>query len=246
MKRSLNELSSNIVETNDGKTANVKDFLFDEKEWRIRYMDADFGGLFTSKKILIPKAFFKQPPWESNIFPTEISSGDIENCPKVDDHLPVSREYENILHEHYELDPYWGTAYIATSGSFYPPRPIKTPEKDVKEENIESILRSFKEIIGYKIKSLTDVFGQIDDILIDDVDWQIVYLVIDTKSWVPWSKRVIIAVDWLDEISYTKHMVKLNLTTESIKDAPEFVMEKLVDEKFEKSVFDFYHSSLLK
>jgi len=246
MKRSLKELTGYLLETKDGKTAKVKDFLFDQEQWMIRYLEADFGGWLSSNKILIPKVFLKQPPRKTDLFPTEIGSSEIEKCPKIEEHLPVSRKYEEMLHEHYELDPYWITSYIATSGSFYPPRPIKTPKTEIKEEDVDSILRSYREIMGYQIKSLSDVFGQVDDIIIDDVDWQIVYLVIDTKLWVPWSKKVIVGVNWLDEISYSMQTVKIKLSTDAIKDAPEFDPEKLLDEKYEQSIIDFYSSSLVK
>jgi len=246
MKRSLKEFTGYLLTTQDGKTAKVKDFLFDEKQWMIRYLEADFGGWLSPNKILIPKVFLKQPPFESDVFPTEISSSDIENCPKIGEHLPVSRKYEEMLHEHYQLNPYWLTPYVATSGSFYPPRPVKIPKTEAKEENVDSILRSFKEISGYQIKSLTEVFGQVDDVIIDDVDWQVVYLVIDTNLWLPWSKKVIIGVENLNEIIYTMRTVKINLSTDAIKDAPEFDPDKLIDEKYEQSIIDFYSSSLVK
>lgn len=246
MKRSLRELTGYSIETKDGKTGKAKDFLFDEKQWMIRYLEADFGGWLSSEKLLIPKVFLKPPLWRTRDFPTELKADDIEKCPKVEEHLPVSREYEQAIFDHYKINPYWASAYVASAGSVYPPRPSKVPQKAVIEKELDNILRSFNEIKGYEIESLDGKIGQIDDLLIDDEDWQIVYVIIDTQSWLPWSKKVMIAIEWLDEISYITRGARIKLKTETIKNAPEFDPNTLVDQKYEKSLYDYYSSSFLK
>lgn len=246
MKRSLKELSGYSLETKDGKIGSTKDFLFDEKQWTIRYLEGDFGGWFSSDRILIPRVFLKPPQWDSYTFPTEIKTVDIERCPKIQEHLPVSQEYENELSMHYEINPYWASNYISATDPLYPPRPVRIPDKIVDEKNMESILRSFEEIKGYEIEALDGKFGQVVDLIIDDEDWQIIYVIVDTKLWLPWSKKVMIGVEWLDEISYTKGEVKIKLSTEDIKNAPEFDPNQLVDKKYEKVLFDYYSGSLLR
>jgi hypothetical protein len=43
--------------------------------------------------------------------------------------------------------------------------------------------------------------GHIEDFVVDDETWIIRYLVVDTKNWWP-GKRVLIATDWIDRISW--------------------------------------------
>lgn len=248
MKRSLKDLTGYTIETKDGRNGKVKDFLFDEKQWTVRYLEADFGSLFSPEKVLIPMLFLKQPLWEKKTFPTELSTSEIERCPKVSDHLPVSRKYEEELYKHFNVNPYWSPAYMGTIGAYYPVRPIRVPsqEQEVKENEVDSILRSFNEVEGYHIHSLDGMIGHIEDILIGDEDWQIIYAVIDTKNWLPWSKKVIITIDSMDKISYVKREVKINLKTDTIKNAPEYNPADLIDEKYEKGLYDFYSRSLVK
>ena len=52
MKRSLKELTHFKVETRDASKGHVQDILFDEKSWIIRYINTDFGNLFSSKEVL--------------------------------------------------------------------------------------------------------------------------------------------------------------------------------------------------
>jgi sporulation protein YlmC with PRC-barrel domain len=246
MKRSLKKLTGYTIRTKDSKDGKVKDFLFDEKQWVVRYLDADFGNVFSAQRILIPKVFLKSPQWEDKIFPTELGKDMIEKCPKPNEHLPVSRKYENELNKHYQINPYWASPYFGTTANIYPTRPIHTPKKSIKEKYVDTILRSFNEVEGYHIHAIDGNLGHIEDVIIDDVDWQIIYLIIDTKNWLPWSKKVIIAVDWLDSISYVNREVKINMQTETIKNAPEAKSIELIDFEFEKSLYDYYSSSLVK
>jgi sporulation protein YlmC with PRC-barrel domain len=246
MKRSLKDLSGYTIETKDGEKGKVKDFLFDENQWIVRYLEADFGSLFSSEKLLIPKVFLDSPDWRKMLFPLKLKQADFQKCPKPKDRMPVSRKLEEEIYEFYRLNPYWVRAYMESAGNIFPPRPIKIPSNDTTERKIDSILRSFEEVKGYHINAIDGKLGHIEDIIIDDTDWQLIYVVIDTKNWLPWSKKVIIAVDWMDRISYINREVNIKLSTETIKNAPEFGSMNLVDIDFEKSLYDYYSSSLVK
>lgn len=248
MKQSLKILKSYYsIETDDKLSGNIKDFLFDEKQWAIRYIDADFGKLFSPYKVLIPKVFFNKPERESKVFPTSLSKQEIEKCPKLEDHLPVSRKYEEELNKHFDIKPYWMVAaYMGTAGAYYPPRPISVPTKSVSEKDIETILRSFDEVNGYDVEATDGKIGHIEDLIIDYEDWQIVYAVIDTVNWLPWSKKVIIPINRLAEISYTNNIVKVKMKKDSIKNAPEYNPDEMLVEEFEKGIFDFYSQAMVK
>jgi len=247
MKRSLKTLIDYKIQTTDQVEGKINDFLFDEKSWVIRYMKSDFGNFISPQKVLVPQVFLESPNWHDHSFPIEISSKEIDRCPDIEEHQTVSRKYEEILFEHYDLKPYWYSAYtVPIASSFYPPRPLKTPTKNIEEENIDTILRSFEEVKGYHIQAIDGKIGHIEDLIIDDDDWQIVYVVIDTSNWLPWSKKVLIAIDWMDNISYEKREVKISLHKDAIKNAPEYDESQTIDELFEKSMYDFYSLSLVK
>jgi len=246
MKRSLKNITGYSVEMLDGPKGKVKDFLFDEDSWIIRYLEVGFGNLFMDKRILIPKTFLKEPDWSRKHFPVNLNQKDLESCPVLDEHAPVSREYEKQLSKHYEIDYYWPTLYAPPVGAtpYYPPRPLHSPSKIVDEEDIETSLRSFAEVKGYHIHATDGKLGHVDDIIAEDEDWQIVYLIIDTSNWRPWSKVVILSIDWLDQISYTKREVSINLKSEHIKNAPEYDPSHPIDMDYEKVLYDYYRKIL--
>lgn len=247
MKRSLKNLCDYSLETKDGLKGKVKDFLFDEELWIIRYLEADFGNIFRHKKVLIPRIFLKMPEWDNQHFPVDILQKEIEKCPDLDDRVPVSREYEKELSKHYSINYYWPYGYSAPPGAvFYPPRPLKPPAKIVDEKDLDTHLRSYQEVVGYHIRAIDGKMGHVEDIIVDYEDWQIVYLVADTSNWLPWSKKVLLTIDWLKEISYADREVSIDLKTESIEKAPEYDPSSPVAIEYEKDLHDFYSRSIVK
>ena len=239
MKRSLNELIGYGVQAKDNTKGSVKDFLFDEDKWVIRYLDAD---LLSGKRILIPKVFLKEPNWSNHHFPIELGKTDIEKCPGLSENLPVSRKYEQALSKHYKTNDYWSHVYLSPVGApgiTYSSRPVNVPKKIINENKLDTSLRSFLEIKGYHVKAINGKTGHIEDIIIDDTDWQIVYAVVDTNNWLPWSKKVLIAPHSMDEISYANQEIKINLTIETIKLAPEFDPSEPINEAYEKRLYDY-------
>lgn len=249
MKRSLKELIGYTIQATDGEKGKVYDILFDSETWIIRYVEADLGTLFSRKRVLIPRFYLREPLWEEKKFPIELSVDKIEKSPDIDFDMPVSRIYEKELVEHYELEPYWPTnmaAYTGKESMFNPDIPFETTKKVINDDKIETSLRSFAEIQGYLINATDENFGHIEDFIIDDNEWQILYVVIDTKNLVPWSKQVMLPIALIDEISVINRDAKINLTKERIKDAPEYNPAMAINSEYEKVLYDFYGRKVIK
>lgn len=239
MKRSLKTLLGFKLATTDKAKGKVKDFLFDEQRWIIRYLEADQGNILPTKKVLIPRAFMEQPDWEHEIFHVKMSKEEIEKCPTTDENLPVSRKYEEELGAHLQLSNYWAAAPPIIGTAAYPPRPILTPDKQVKEEDVDTNLRSFKEVLGYEIDTTDGSYGQLVDIIIDDEDWQIVYFVTNSE-YTDVEREVMLAIGWIKEISYVNQRITLKLDFRNMMRAPDYNPTIPISTDFEKEVHDFY------
>mgnify|MGYP002398342303 CR=1 FL=1 len=243
MKRSLKELSGYKVQAIDQQDGKVIDFLFDDESWVVRYVEIDFGNFFINERVIIPGVFFDKIDYKEKLFNINLKLETIKNGPKPETKMPVSRKYEEALNKYYAQNPYWpvSTYYPpAHPKEYYPPRPLKVPAKIISE-NINTNLRSFQEVNGYIIQAIDDKIGHIEDIIIDDADRQIVYLVIDTSNWMPWSKKVLIAVEWLSEISYLDQEAQINLLSKTIKEAPEFNYDSPIQTEYEIQLYNFYN-----
>lgn len=248
MKQSLNEIIGYTIEAKDGEKGKVKDILFDEERWVVRYLDVDLANFPEDNRVLIPKMFLKKPLWSIEHFPVELTIKDIYNCPSLSKKLPISRKYEEKLNRYYKSDDYWSKVFIpfvGAPGVTYPIRPTRIPTKVIDEKKVASKLRSFKEFNGYHIHAIDGKLGHIDDVIIEDDYWQIIYVSIDTSNWLPWSKRVLVGVEWMEEISYANKEIKINLDIETIKSAPEFHPSEDIDKEFEAKL-NMHYNAVIK
>lgn len=247
MKHSLKKLKKFSLQATDGEKGKVKNFLFDDETWVIRYLEADLGNFFSEKRVLIPREQLGSPIWDEKHFPVHLTVKEIENSPGLDHDMPVSRQYETRLLEHYQVQPYWPEAVAGYAGresllgSNYP---FSIPRKTGDEEEEATNLRSFSEVNGYYIKATDDHFGHIEDLIIDYDTWQIVFAVVDTKNLTPWSKEVAVPVELLEEISFIDKEVSINLPKEEIKNAPEYDSSKGWTLEYEADVYEFFGSKV--
>lgn len=249
MKRSLKELKGYSIQAIDGEKGKVKNFLFDDEAWIIRYLEADLGNFFKEKRVMIPRQHLTEPHWEEKHFPIELTVKRIENSPDIEHDLPVSRKYEKELIEHYELKPYWPdniAGYYGRQSMFNPDNPFKTPKHIIGEDQIETNLRSFEEVRGYYINATDEQFGHIKDLIIDDEDWQVLYVIVDTKNILPWSKKVMLPIELIEEISFLDKEAKINLPKETIKNAPEYNPAQAINTEYEKGLRDFYGREIIQ
>jgi hypothetical protein len=238
MKRSLKKLLIYSVKATDGEKGNVKDFLFDEDKWIIRYLEIDLGTILKDRKVLIGRTFLNTPEWSEKVFPINITKSDIEKAPELEQHPPVSLKYEEVYNKPSDKKNNWD--FPAFKYRILNP-PISIPKQELNEKNIDSNLRSYQELENYQIHSKNGVFGHICDLIIDDEDWQIVYAIIDTGNWMPWNKKkVIIPINSLTEISYVKEEIKLNMNIEQIKNSPKYDESLAFEVNYEESVNSFY------
>lgn len=244
MKRSLRDLKGHTLETKDGLKGKVKDFLSDDTTWVIRFIEADFGNVFKNERVLLPMIILAKPLWDQKYFPIGIDRKKIENCPKPEENPTVSRDYEKALSEYYGYENYWNYDYNGrgSANMFFPPRPLRIPSKVINEKDLHTNLRSFQEVKGYHINAIDGKLGHIEDLIIDDIDCQITYVIVDTSNWRPWSKKVMLSVNWLEDISYVNLDVSVNLHAETIKEAPEADLTKPLDLDYEKALVDYYEN----
>jgi uncharacterized protein YrrD len=80
-------------------------------------------------------------------------------------------------------------------------------------------LRSGWEMVGYSVAARDGTIGRVEDFLIDDQDWSIVDLVVDTRDWLS-GKQVLVSPDAVDSIDRNRRVVQIRLAREEIKRSP--------------------------
>ena len=89
-------------------------------------------------------------------------------------------------------------------------------------------LRSTGQVTSYHIHATDGEIGHVDDFIVDDENWEIRFLVVDTRNWLS-GKNVLISTQSITRVEWADSSVHLDLTRESIKNSPEFISSKAVN-----------------
>jgi hypothetical protein len=100
-------------------------------------------------------------------------------------------------------------------------------------------LRSIEAVTGYHIHATDGEIGHVADFLVEEADWSIHYLVVDTKNWWP-GKKVLISPRWAREIDWMDRLVNLTVDRQRVKDSPEYDASTIVDQAYEKHFHNHY------
>jgi sporulation protein YlmC with PRC-barrel domain len=100
-------------------------------------------------------------------------------------------------------------------------------------------LRSIEAVTGYHIHATDGEIGHVEDFLVDDTDWSIHYLVVDTKNWWP-GKKVLISPRSAQEVNWTDRLVSLDVDRQRVKDSPTYDASTTVDHAYEAHFHTYY------
>jgi hypothetical protein len=76
-------------------------------------------------------------------------------------------------------------------------------------------------MIGYYVAATDGDIGHVEDLLLDDSNWMIRQLVIDTRNWLP-GKKVLIETDRLRSVSWADQHIVLDLSRSEVESSPEY------------------------
>jgi uncharacterized protein YrrD len=228
MLRSIVNLCKDKLSASDGELGHVNDFYFDDQHWAVRYVVADTGSWMSGRLVLISPRAFGKLYQVGDALKVNLTRKQIEESPSIDSHKPVSRQYEEEYHKYYGWPYYWqgGMMWGVSDSPFTRPPEGRIPGMNVLEHvsdqpGSDPHLRSAKAVIGHHIQAADEVIGHVSDFVIDDANWAVKHMVVDTKNWLP-GKRVLIAPNQISKISWDESKVYVNLTREAIIGAPIF------------------------
>lgn len=240
MLRSLRELFDYQLLAKDGHMGKVENFLFNDEDWKIRYMTVDTGPWILGRKVLISMMALEQPVWASETFPVNLTREQVKTSPDVDLAKPVSRQYEEELRQHYHWADYWNMATSIPGRPSYIPPQLFLNTKTSDDTNMDSHLRSAKELLGYQVNAIEGEVGSVTDFIVDDEDWQLRYLVIDLSAWLKTEKQILVALEWINSIDVVRDEVLIDLKQDAIEFSPPFDPTLPVNRQYEEVVYDYY------
>ena len=240
------------IEASDGRIGSVSDFLFDDHSWKIRWMVVDTGGWLTGRKVLVHPSAIIQPDYQLGQITVRLTKDKVKHSPGLMSDAPVSRQMENDLHSYYGWDPLWGGGnyfgggYPYGMGAAFEPSPYRGDAGLLEAERPGSThsegdphLRSLAEIVGYHIQATDGPVGHVENFLVEDTNWGIRYLVIDTKNWWP-GQRVLMSPYAVRAMSWSGRDITLDVTRAQVKGAPVWDPAGMINRDEEQRLHGYY------
>lgn len=240
MKRRIESLIGFAISGIDGEIGKVKEFYFDDESWTIRYIIVETGSWLFSRKVLISPESILTTEFEQKIFQVNLTMQHIKNSPLIDTDKPVSRQHEMALYSHYPWGTYyWGGGMGSLGMAMSYPISIYADTKKDTEEDGDIHLRSTDKVKGYHIKATNGEIGDVEDFIINDSNWKIDFMLVDTGNWFP-GKKVIISPKLIKEVNWEKSTVIVNASEEQVKHSPEYQPDQELSESHESNLQNYY------
>lgn len=185
MLRSVRSLIGSSIVAKDGEMGHVSDVLFHDRSWLVRYLVVNTGNWLSGRRVLISPVAAHTPELESRLLRVDLTKEQVENSPGVRADLPVSRQEEIAMNLHYGWPAHWAT------------------EAEVAPTEADPHLRSATEVFEYSVKTSDGDLGHMADLIMEDTNWFVRFLVVSTGSWLE-GQKLLIGTRWVGSLSWLK------------------------------------------
>ncbi len=215
------------IEALDGRLGKVKDFLFDDRTWRCRWIVVDTGGWLLGRRVLIHPSAFESVDHAAEVFRVNLTRQQVENSPSIEEHQPITLDSQRSQFDYYSWDPFWGDNLtgIVPGGALVGAAPFIEGDGVLVGDEVPGVnepdpnLRSISDINGYHAAAIDGDLGHVHNMLVEDTDFSIGYLILNTSDW--WmGKNVLVTPSDVVSVDESERTVSLKLTREQIKQSP--------------------------
>jgi sporulation protein YlmC with PRC-barrel domain len=239
------------IMASDGAIGTVSDFLFDDRNWKVRWMVVDTGDWLPGRKVLIHPSAIGPADYDNTCLAVTLTKAQVEASPDIAQDAPVSLQMEADLYGFYGWDENWGNT-TAFDGSTAPYGGVVMPmlpyggstgrpvdEFGSLKKDGDAHLRSMNDIVGYHIAATDGSIGHAENFIVDENNWAIQYLIIDTKNW--WiGQHVLITPHTVQAVNWSGNELEVNITQAQIKSSPEWDPAKIINLAYQKELHEYY------
>jgi sporulation protein YlmC with PRC-barrel domain len=101
------------------------------------------------------------------------------------------------------------------------------------------MLRSVKDLQGYKILATDGEIGRAHEFYFDDENWVIRYMILDTGKWLP-GRRVLVSPVALGQPDWSSRLLPVVLSREQIENSPPISEDEPVSRQHEIDLIKYY------
>jgi len=203
MLRRVRDLEGLTLTALDGHAGRIRDVTFDDETWRVRSVVADTGPWPSGIHVAISPRHIVEIDVRLNSIVVDLTRLEIERNPILDSELPVSAQLRSGDYGSVMGPMYWGFS----------------PGPATAQTLRDAHLRSARHVTGYRVHATDGQLGHVIDLLVNDVEWTIPYLMTDTTHWRAGRPRLL-STDCVERIEVASPQILTRLSREEAVAAP--------------------------
>lgn len=114
----------------------IQDFIVDDQTGDIRYLVVDASDGPIAKRVLVAPHWTHRVSWSERKVHMDFTQEAIQDSPAWDPSMPVTREYEARLYDHYGRPAYWASG--EASDPFEPSQQAGRPSSFLRSQNAQT------------------------------------------------------------------------------------------------------------
>ncbi|MEN6458992.1 MAG: hypothetical protein ABFC63_08680 [Thermoguttaceae bacterium] len=193
-----------VLEGPEGRLGTLYDVLFDDRTWKARHLLISRDRWFHGRQVLVAPEAVRHTDWANRRLSSAMTKQEIEKCPGPETELATPGREAAQAAQVLVWEAYW-TGVLDSAD----------------QQPGDSHLRSTKVLNGLHVHCTDGMFGHIDDFLIDDQDWTITHLVVETRNWWP-GKHVLVPPSAIRSIRWEDGEIHLSLTRSQVLACPAY------------------------
>ncbi|MEO5926444.1 MAG: PRC-barrel domain-containing protein [Bryobacteraceae bacterium] len=209
MLRTLTSVVGSSIHAADGEIGHVRDLLFDDRNWVVRYLVVETGSWLAGRRVLISPLAAQSISLEGRSVHVTLTKDQIQGSPDINTDLPVSRQQEADLSAHFAWPAYWLANPVGA------PLIMAPPPMDTRGVDGDPNLRSVGEVTKYAVKATDGELGHVSDLILEDANWFIRFLVLKTGGWFA-SQNLMLSTRWIGSISWAQREVLVPYTRDEL------------------------------
>jgi hypothetical protein len=203
MLHDLETLIGSSVMATDGEMGSVRNFLFDDRSWTIRYLVVEVGSWLKRRPVVVAITAVEPPDWAKKTLHVRLTKEQVRHSPDINTEKSVSRQEEIAMKEYFGWPAYWEGGEFGLLASIPPGREYPVHGQEA------SHLRSVWDLQGYEVWATNGEIGGLEGFILDDASWHIGYLDVKAGDWLN-SRSVLVPTGWTESISWAHRRVNLH------------------------------------
>jgi hypothetical protein len=102
----------------DGRLGAVKDCLFEDFNWSIRWLVVDTGGWLSDRKVLLPTSALGRIDANAHEISTQLTTQRVKDSPPSNTDWPESRQMDADIYDYYRWVPHWGNSALTSPDGY--------------------------------------------------------------------------------------------------------------------------------